>query len=110
MHGQSTCAVSATEPTSQTNAGFQRQRKVGMAVDLSPCRLTGQPRAVPVGVSDCGAMTAWLCSHNCSLQPRTHGVWEVLCLPLHYSIAIPGNMAKKMGMLLWMENRQYNSI
>lgn len=59
---------------------------------------------------DCGAVTAWLCNHNCSLQPKMHGVWGVLCLSLHYSISIPGNMAKKMGLLLWIENWSYNSI
>lgn len=84
MHGQSTCAVLATETHSSKQCRFsETQLKVGTAPGLSPCRLTGQTRAVSTGVRDCGAMTAWLCSP----EHTEYG----LCLSLHCPIAIPGN-------------------
>lgn len=43
------------------------------------------------------------------LQSAAQNMEIRLCLSLHYSIAIPGNMAKQMALLLWID-RQFNSI
>lgn len=119
--------------TENISVGDRKRCMAKVHVQCQPLKPTSQTRFSETTWGGDGSRSVTLQAHraNQGCVCRCQGLWGNDCLALQpqlqsaaqntwsmgtplplppFSIAVPGNMAKKTGMLLWMENRQYNRI